>query len=104
MAPAHRARLSPLRQWVKAMGMNTAPAPRAHRKDQADRKRHRHLVVTGVVRVAVDLAAAVLVLVGVAAAVVAAVDDRSLSPQRNGPRSEMLRSPFLLRLNSTLSQ
>ncbi len=66
------------------MGMNMAPVRKAHHKVQADHKQHRLLVVAAVVRVAVDLAAAVpaRAVVGLAAEVVAAVavDGRSLSP------------------------
>ncbi len=83
MAPARRARLSPPRRWVKAMGMHTVLGHRARRKAQVDRRRRRPLVATGVVLVAVDLAAAVLALaamgvvaaVGVAVVAGVAVDD-----------------------------
>ena len=59
------------------MGMSMAPARKAHRKAQADHKRPRLLVVAEVVRVAVDLAAAVLdrAVVGVGAEVVVVTDD-----------------------------
>ena len=59
------------------MGMSMAPARKAHRKAQADHKQHRPLVVAEVVRVAVDLAAAVLAraVMGVAAEVVVVTDD-----------------------------
>ena len=78
------------------MGMNTAPARRAHRKAQADHKRPRPLVVMEVVLAAADQVAAVLALLamGTGAAVEAEVGDVNHRNMHRIPQCSAAESGF----------